>query len=156
MWRQVIVRARLLDAEGKEQGSQVVTERVDLNPHGAKLTQEVKLPLPPAASGLFHAWVEITDACRPGACRERIGTRDGIPLPHPHWYFARTKTTTEPKWVSFAPWWMPYLDGRSLFLSTQLFDLRVHPIRRRSCLLDCHAVIEVAVITVKLSLSEKR
>ncbi|MFZ0964460.1 MAG: PIG-L family deacetylase [Terriglobia bacterium] len=62
VWRQVIVRARLLDAEGKEQGSQVVTERVDLNPHGAKLTQEVKLPLPPAASGLFHAWVEITDA----------------------------------------------------------------------------------------------
>jgi len=60
-WRQVTVRARLLGPDAKEQGSQVVVERIDLNPHGAKLTQEVKFPLPPAASGLFHAGVEITD-----------------------------------------------------------------------------------------------
>lgn len=60
-WRQVTVRARLLGPDGKEQANQVVTERVDLNPHGAKLTQEVKFPLPPVESGLFHAWVEITD-----------------------------------------------------------------------------------------------
>jgi len=61
-WRQVTVRARLLGPDGKEQVNQVVAERVDLNPHGAKLAQEVKFPLPPAASGLFHAWVEIADA----------------------------------------------------------------------------------------------
>ena len=61
-WRQVTVRARLLGPDGKEQANQVVAERVDLNPHGAKLAQEVKFPLPPAASGLFHAWVEIADA----------------------------------------------------------------------------------------------
>src|SRR5208337_3884623 len=61
-WRQVTVRARLLGPGGKEQANRVVAERVDLNPHGAKLTQEVKFPLPAEASGLFHAWVEITDA----------------------------------------------------------------------------------------------
>jgi LmbE family N-acetylglucosaminyl deacetylase len=61
-WRQVTVRARLLGPDEKEQANQVVAERVDLNPHGPKLAQEVKFPLPPAASGLFHAWVEIVDA----------------------------------------------------------------------------------------------
>jgi LmbE family N-acetylglucosaminyl deacetylase len=61
-WRQVTVRARLLGPGGKEQANRVVAERVDLNPHGAKLTQEVKFPLPTEASGLFHAWVEIKDA----------------------------------------------------------------------------------------------
>ena len=60
-WRQVTVRARLLGPDGKELGNQVVTDRVDLIPHGAKLTQEVKFPLPSAVSGLFHAWVEIAD-----------------------------------------------------------------------------------------------
>jgi LmbE family N-acetylglucosaminyl deacetylase len=61
-WRQVMVRARLMGPDGKEQAHQVVAERVDLNPHGAKLAQEVKFPLPPAASGVFHAQVEILDA----------------------------------------------------------------------------------------------
>jgi len=61
-WRQVTVRARLLGPDSKEQATQVVAERVDLNPHGAKLTQAVKFPLPPSAVGLFHAWVEATDA----------------------------------------------------------------------------------------------
>ena len=89
-WRQVTVRARLLGPgrlanflnqlspraaanlealqlahpvfAQKEQANQVVAERVDLNPYGAKLTQVVKFPLPPAVSGLFYAWVEITDA----------------------------------------------------------------------------------------------
>jgi LmbE family N-acetylglucosaminyl deacetylase len=89
-WRQVTVRARLLGPgrlanflnqlspraaanlealqlahpvfAQKERANQVVAERVDLNPHGAKLTQVVKFPLPPAVSGLFYAWVEITDA----------------------------------------------------------------------------------------------
>ena len=42
--------------------NQVVAEQIDLNPHGAKLTQEVKFPLPREASGVFHAEVEITDA----------------------------------------------------------------------------------------------
>src|SRR5208283_2517804 len=45
VWRQVTVRARLLGPGGKEQSNRVVAERVDLNPHGAKLTQEVKFPL---------------------------------------------------------------------------------------------------------------
>jgi LmbE family N-acetylglucosaminyl deacetylase len=90
LWRQVTVRARLLGParqvksqnqrspraaanpeapetvqwvfEPKDQVNQVVAERVDLNPHGAKLTQAVKFPLPPEASGLFQAWVEITDS----------------------------------------------------------------------------------------------
>lgn len=61
-WRQVTVRARLLGPEGKELASQVVAERLDLNQHGARLTQEAKFPLPPGASGLFHAWVEIIGA----------------------------------------------------------------------------------------------
>jgi LmbE family N-acetylglucosaminyl deacetylase len=61
-WRQVTVRARLLGPGGKEPANRVVAERFDLNPHGAKLTQEVKFPLPAEASGLFHAWVDITDA----------------------------------------------------------------------------------------------
>src|SRR5208337_3763248 len=89
-WRQVTVRARLLGPgrlanflnqlspgaaanlealqlahpvfAQKERANQVVAERVDLIPHGAKLTQVVKFPLPPAVSGLFYAWVEITDA----------------------------------------------------------------------------------------------
>ncbi|MGA3322873.1 MAG: PIG-L family deacetylase [Terriglobia bacterium] len=61
-WRQVTVRARLLGPGGNEQANQLVAEHVDLNPHGAGLTQEVKFPFPPQASGLFHAWVEITDA----------------------------------------------------------------------------------------------
>jgi LmbE family N-acetylglucosaminyl deacetylase len=46
----------------KEQASQVVAERLDLNPHGAKLTQEVNFQLPSAVSGLFQVRVEITDA----------------------------------------------------------------------------------------------
>src|SRR5208283_5822418 len=46
-WRQVMVRARLLGPDGIEQANQMVAEHVDLNPHGAKLTQEVKFPLPP-------------------------------------------------------------------------------------------------------------
>jgi LmbE family N-acetylglucosaminyl deacetylase len=62
VWRQVTVRARLRGADGKERANQVVAERVDLNPHGARLTQEVKFPLAPWASGLFHAAVEISDA----------------------------------------------------------------------------------------------
>ena len=61
-WRQVTVRTRLLGPDGKEQANQVVAERVDLNPDGAKLTQEVKFQLPPAASGIFQAAVEIVDA----------------------------------------------------------------------------------------------
>jgi LmbE family N-acetylglucosaminyl deacetylase len=61
-WRQVTVRARLLGPDGKERANQVVAERIDLNPQGARLTQEVKFPLPPAATGLFHAEVEIKDA----------------------------------------------------------------------------------------------
>jgi LmbE family N-acetylglucosaminyl deacetylase len=88
-WRQVTVRARLLGPgrlanflnqrfpraaanlealelaqlvfEPKEQANQVVAERIDLNPHGAKLTQEAKFPLPGEASGIFQAWVEIAD-----------------------------------------------------------------------------------------------
>jgi LmbE family N-acetylglucosaminyl deacetylase len=42
--------------------NQVVAERFDLNPHGAKLTHEVKFPLPPGMSGVCVARVEITDA----------------------------------------------------------------------------------------------
>ena len=61
-WRQVTVRARILSPDGKELANRVVAERADLNPHGAKLTQEVKFQLPPEVSGLFHAWVEISDA----------------------------------------------------------------------------------------------
>jgi LmbE family N-acetylglucosaminyl deacetylase len=60
-WRQVTVRAKLLEPDGKEQANQVVAERVDLNPHGAKLSQEMKFPLPPGVRGIFHAEVEITD-----------------------------------------------------------------------------------------------
>jgi len=60
-WRQVTVRARLLGPDEKELANKVVAERVDLNPHGAKLTQEVKFQLPPEVSGLFHAWVEVSD-----------------------------------------------------------------------------------------------
>jgi LmbE family N-acetylglucosaminyl deacetylase len=61
-WRQVTVRARLLGPDGKERANQVVAEQIDLNPQGARLTQEVKFPLPPGVSGLFHAEVEIKDA----------------------------------------------------------------------------------------------
>jgi LmbE family N-acetylglucosaminyl deacetylase len=62
VWGHVKVRARLLGPDEKEQASQVVAEHVDLNPHGAKLTQAVKFPLPAAVSGIFHAGVEILDA----------------------------------------------------------------------------------------------
>jgi LmbE family N-acetylglucosaminyl deacetylase len=61
-WRQVTVRARLLGPDEKEVANQVVVDRLDLLPHGAKLTQEVKFTLPPEVSGLFHAEVEILDA----------------------------------------------------------------------------------------------
>ena len=61
-WRKVTVRARLLGPDGKDQASQVVAERVDLNPHDSRPTQDVKFPLPPEESGLFRTWVEITDA----------------------------------------------------------------------------------------------
>ncbi len=61
-WRQVTVRALLLGPDEKEVGKQVVAERLDLNPHGARLTQEVKFPLPQSVSGHFQAGVEITDA----------------------------------------------------------------------------------------------
>jgi LmbE family N-acetylglucosaminyl deacetylase len=61
-WRQVRVRTRLLGPDGKEQANEVVAERVDLNPHGAKLTQEAKFRLPVAVSGIFRAEVEILDA----------------------------------------------------------------------------------------------
>ena len=53
-WRQVTVRA-IAGPDGKELANQVVAEKADLNPHGAKLTQEVKFPLPADVSGLFHA-----------------------------------------------------------------------------------------------------
>jgi LmbE family N-acetylglucosaminyl deacetylase len=61
-WRQVTVRALLLGPSEKEVARVVVIDRLDLNPHGPKLTQEVKFPLPPSMSGLFHASVEIADA----------------------------------------------------------------------------------------------
>jgi LmbE family N-acetylglucosaminyl deacetylase len=61
-WRQVTVRALLLGPNEKEVARVVVADRLDLNPHGPKLTQEVKFPLPPTLSGLFHAGVEIADA----------------------------------------------------------------------------------------------
>jgi LmbE family N-acetylglucosaminyl deacetylase len=71
-WRQVTVRARLLGPDGKEQANKVVAERVDLNPHGAKLAQELKLPIPAAVSGLFHAEVEITDAASQSLATNRL------------------------------------------------------------------------------------
>jgi LmbE family N-acetylglucosaminyl deacetylase len=61
-WRQVTVRALLLGPAEKEVARQVLAERLDLNPHGPKLTQEAKFPLPPEANGLFHAAVELADA----------------------------------------------------------------------------------------------
>jgi LmbE family N-acetylglucosaminyl deacetylase len=61
-WRQVTVRAKLVGPDEKELTNTVVTERVDLDPHGPKLAQEVKFQLPSEVSGLFHAWVEISDA----------------------------------------------------------------------------------------------
>jgi LmbE family N-acetylglucosaminyl deacetylase len=61
-WRQVTVRGRLLGPDGLEKADQIIADRVDLNPRGARLAQEMKFPTPPGASGLFHAYVEIVDA----------------------------------------------------------------------------------------------
>jgi LmbE family N-acetylglucosaminyl deacetylase len=58
-WRQVTLRAMLLGPDGKEVGNQVVADRLDLNPRGPKLTQEVKIQLPAGVSGIFHAAVEL-------------------------------------------------------------------------------------------------
>jgi LmbE family N-acetylglucosaminyl deacetylase len=61
-WRQVSVHARLLGPGGKEQVNQAVVERVDLNPHGPALKQEVRCKFPPDTSGLYHLWVQTADA----------------------------------------------------------------------------------------------
>ena len=61
-WRQVMVRVRLLGPDGIEVANRVVADGVDLPPHGAKLTQEVKFPLPAGKNGLFQAGAEIVDS----------------------------------------------------------------------------------------------
>jgi LmbE family N-acetylglucosaminyl deacetylase len=61
-WRQVSVRARLLGPGGKEQANRALVQRVDVNPHGPTLKQEVSFPLPPDVKGLYHVWVQIADA----------------------------------------------------------------------------------------------
>ena len=50
-----------MDPTEKKWESRLWRKRLDLNPHGAKLTQEVKFPLPADVSGLFHAGVDLTD-----------------------------------------------------------------------------------------------
>ena len=71
-WRQVTVRAMLLGPDDKEIANQVVAEHVELIPHGAKLTQEVKFPLPATISGIFRAAVEITDATGQALARDTL------------------------------------------------------------------------------------
>ena len=61
-WHQVSVRARLLAPGDKELASQVVAERLDLDPHHAPLEKDVRFALPQEGSGLYRARVEITDA----------------------------------------------------------------------------------------------
>ncbi len=62
VWQQVSVHGRLTGPDGKEQVNTVVAEHIDLDAHGPPLTQEVKFSLPADASGLYHAWVEVTAA----------------------------------------------------------------------------------------------
>jgi LmbE family N-acetylglucosaminyl deacetylase len=61
-WRQVSVRGRLVSPDEKERVNQLVAERVDLDPHGAPLAEEVKFALPPGTSGLYRARVEVSEA----------------------------------------------------------------------------------------------
>ena len=60
-WRQVTVRARLLNPAGKELANQTMVDRADLNPRGPGLKQEVSFALPPDMSGLYHVEVLIAD-----------------------------------------------------------------------------------------------
>jgi LmbE family N-acetylglucosaminyl deacetylase len=57
-----MVRARLLGPGEKELANHTMLERIDLNPNGPTLKQELSFPLPMDASGLYHAEVQIADA----------------------------------------------------------------------------------------------
>ncbi len=59
-WRQVALQAILLGPDGKELGKKIVADRLDMNPRGPKLTQEVKFQLPAGVSGIFHVAIELT------------------------------------------------------------------------------------------------
>jgi LmbE family N-acetylglucosaminyl deacetylase len=61
-WRQVSVRALLLDPQGKELANHTLVERADLLPHSPPLKQEVSFVFPPEAGGIYHVVVQITDA----------------------------------------------------------------------------------------------
>lgn len=60
-WRQITVRARLLDPKGKELVNQIMVDRADLNPHGPVLKQEVSFKLPGDLTGLYHVEVLIAN-----------------------------------------------------------------------------------------------
>ena len=102
-WRQVTAHARLLSPDGKEMANHTMVERADLDPHGPALKQEVSFSLPPKgvdsiASGCKSPMTR--DAPLPRASSSSASTR----FLNLWWYSARTKTTMEPRWASFAPW----------------------------------------------------
>jgi LmbE family N-acetylglucosaminyl deacetylase len=61
-WRQVSVRMRLLGPDGTPLADHEVSPSLDLPPHGAALAEEAKFQVPPDATGLYRARVEVTES----------------------------------------------------------------------------------------------
>ena len=61
-WRGVKIRASLRSLGSAGFGEQMVAEKVDLPPHGARLDQEVKFALPSDGGGSYRAVVEVSDS----------------------------------------------------------------------------------------------
>jgi LmbE family N-acetylglucosaminyl deacetylase len=60
-WRGVTIRARLLDAKGKELAAKQIAAGVNLDPGSPALSEETSFALPAGQSGIFRAQVEVTD-----------------------------------------------------------------------------------------------
>lgn len=58
-WRAVSIRARLLSPAGREVGSNVVAEGLDLNPDASRVSKQTTFSLPQQASGTYRVEVQV-------------------------------------------------------------------------------------------------
>lgn len=61
-WKQVTLRVRLFDPEGKEMANEVPARDLDLPAHSAPRQEESRLPLPEEPSGIYRVNAEAIDA----------------------------------------------------------------------------------------------
>ncbi|MBZ5565088.1 MAG: PIG-L family deacetylase [Acidobacteriia bacterium] len=79
-WKQIMLRMRALDPNGKEVSYQVRGQNLDIPAHGTPLQEETRLILPPGTSGIYRVNVEVNDAA--GAILAASSLELGVnPLP---------------------------------------------------------------------------